>query len=89
MSKQPGQLEIHSPGLAPSGWHDHQVSLAGALDAQVAVEVAELEKLLVAHVDHRREAEDQGWDLDESQRFAHGFSPSSYGFMPSCRTDQC
>ena len=57
----PGQLEIRSPGLAASGWHDHQVSLAGALEAQVAVEVAELEKLLVAHVDHRREAEDQGW----------------------------
>jgi hypothetical protein len=43
----------------------------------------------VAHVDHRREVENQGWDLDESQRFAHGFSPANYGFMPSCRTDQC
>ena len=43
--------------------------MARALEAQVAVELAELEKLLVAHVDHRREAEDQGWGSRRKSTF--------------------
>jgi hypothetical protein len=50
--------------------------LAGALDVQVAVELTQVKKLFITHLDHRREAQDQRWDLDETQRLAHGFSPS-------------
>jgi hypothetical protein len=63
VSKQHGQLEVRPPGLAPGGWHNYQVSLACLFDAQVAVELAKLKELLVSHLDHRCEAQDQGWDL--------------------------
>src|SRR6266511_4807005 len=75
VTKQCSQLKIHPAGLASSGRHNHQVSLARALDAQVAVQLAELEELPVTHLDHRREAQNQGWNLGEGERFAHGLSP--------------
>jgi hypothetical protein len=52
-------------------WHNDEISFSGAFDSQVAVELAELEKLFVVHLHERRSADNQRRLLDWFNDLCH------------------
>lgn len=54
------QLGVPVPSLSSGRRHDYKLSPRVALDTQVAVDPSKLEELILAHLDGRRQAQDQG-----------------------------
>ena len=68
------------PLLPPAGGNNDQVSFGSTFDPQIAIELAELEELLVVHLHHGRGADDQRELLDWLKNFCHTGQPSIISF---------